>query len=1407
MTVRILLFLLLLSQVVASMDAGANEWTGATSLDVLSIRIHPNRPSRLYLATENGVFATEDEGNTYIALRNGLSSGDVDSLEFDPQNPDIVYALVYGGLFRSTNGGHDWRLIRQTDGAELLLTPRDSGVLYLLGAGREWRILKSIDGGRTWTTAEYTPPVHCLAISPSNPQIMYGGTSKGEVWRSDDGGEFWLRASSATSNAVNRIVVDPRNPDTVYQAPYDKGLLKSMDRGATWRRISDGISLYSHTISDLIVSPTDSNHMVALCHGSIYRSLNGGETWRHIRQSGIYMRAIARSPAAEDLFYAAGEGRLYKTAAGGTKLVPTEPSLPGEWQQRLLIAPKNPDRMYVLRSQGLSRSEDGGRSWRHLDAALPDGYLTEIEVDPRDPDVLFLGVPGAGVYRSVDAGESWHRVLTLPDNDEYEDSWSVAVDPHRPGHLFAVRRGGGYDNTPYIYRSANSGQTWAPAYQGLPFGQLKAFVFDAAPGAVYVGHVAGVFKSTNDGETWLPASALSSGQNLPETAALAADPRNPNVLYCAAFDGGVFKTTDGGLAWFPIGLQGGLPDDTVNRLTVSPHDSTIYALSYGQALTYRSTDGGGNWTSMPSGFRWPTFAPDDPDVLFNLGEVVYKSVDRGQQWYPILYDLRGTRVMQLALDPTDSSVLFALADDVGVYRSVDGSRTWEAAGQGLSGRLSDLVIDPFDNSVLLAAGSDGIFRSNDAGRHWENAHGAKTSSIVVDPSRSGVFYALSRNSRTLYRTLDGGDAWQQIAPGYAVSTIAISRSTPEVLFAGGDKVLIKSTDSGSTWAELNWGSARLPIDSIEVDPEDEAAVRILGCVPIIFEGPLPCQSYQSRDGGQSWTLSQAVRSLERDPLNPYLLYSPEDLRVTFDGGADWVTISAPPAHPQFTQSQPRMAYSRPNLGVFALTLPQEEVAYFPQVGSGRSADGELQTEFLFMNLGETAEVVQVDFFGADGEPMPVALGQLGTQVSFSISLERGETVSLQTGDTGPLQVGSARVRSAIQVRSTAIYGYREQGTQLFEAGVALSDPLRDCTVFVSGSAEGLNTGLAIVNAGEEAALVTLRLYDRDFNLLGSRQLADAVGPLPPHAHTAQFVAELFPELAAVEVKDGLLTLESDQPIAVASLLQTRSERSLKGGGLTLTSMPVLEGRPDGASPASHSFPRRLYLPQVASGRAAPWQMQSSLLFANPGSSPASVKVQFFDPGGRPMAVPLLGDDDTPATEVNLVLESGRSARVASDGHVPLQAGYAVVTVDGDAGAAAVYHGSQAGIPLFDAGLPIVWRYPRQALFASVTGNQNTALALLNTGTEAAHAVATLYGESGTSLGEANLSDLAPLPPGGRIARYLSELFPGVQVANGRITIESDQPLAGVTLRHRDDPGIPYPLDIYLLTVFPVFPLP
>ncbi|MEJ2146309.1 MAG: hypothetical protein P8020_14350 [Acidobacteriota bacterium] len=1388
--------------------AAEGRWTGSKAIDVSLIRFHPDNPSLMYLGTNRGLYVTDDEGRTVTELKRKSPI----ALEFDPTAPDTLYGFFGQELLQSDDGGHEWRLVASWTGPtpqQFVINPITGQSFYVVDSSGS--IARSGDGGKTWADVTPSPSEHAsfLAVSPANPNTLYCGTAEGDVWRSDSGGADWESLPSPPSTgAIHSIVVDPHDPGVVYLSPLGEGLLKSTDGGRNWTRISDPITPYTATIFLVWIDPENPDVLLAR-RGGLYRSLDGGVTWSSAARSPESVGSAFRE-APDGTLYVAGEERLFKSPDHGVNWFSTLPTVEGIDQDKLVIDPQDENRMYVLVGRSVSRSEDAGRSWQDLPAIVPDGIVDDLEVDPHDGRILYAAVAGTGLYESNDRGESWHPLLVRSNDDGNTDWWDVETHPLQAGYLYASREADLPGSPPRIYRSTDGGETWTEGHAGLPDSDVLGFVVDShSLETLYLGTYDGLFKSMDGGESWSPVSDAVSGAPVEQIEAVAADPLNPGVLYCAETNGHddwLYKTTDGGVEWTQIkpSWLGISYSDTIHRLVVSPHDSSVFVQVIGKGI-YKSTDMGAHWTALPQKAQWPVFSLQEPDALYAPG--VMKSTDGGSHWFPLRYDLRFADVSQLVVAPDNSETVFALVNGEGVYKSADSALTWVRVSDGLDLDLGLLVVAPFEPWMLFAAGKDGVFRTSDGGASWQQVSSVAVDELVVDPKTTGTVYAVGR-SEGILKSVDGGDSWTASAAGMNLDALAVSYADPSVLYAGGYNVLIRSSDGGATWTDLDWTSEarRQYIYGINIDPYDPTSVRVNASYDVWFEPPPGTFGvYESRDGGSTWMEFSEDPGSYPDPLHPDLVYAQS--KVSFDGGSSWLTIAEVPGsdNPVFSRSLPRKAYVQGLYGdgVFSLALTQETM-YFPQIGAGRTADGEFQSELVFMNLGPESQV-DLEFIGRDGQPMSLSLEGIGPQFDYSFTLGEGETVSLRTAETGPLQTGYVRFRAGIDVHGTLGYGYSEAGIQRFEAGVPPVESLKDCTIFVERSAEGGTTGLALANIGARAADVTLRLYDSGFNLIDSTTLDQALGgPFEAGAQVARLVGELFGS-EADGLEDGVVTVESDQPLAVTSLLQRQSPAPFPAGNTTLTAMPLIEGRAQGPNPPSAPFAGTLYVPQVADGQAGGLSLHSSLLVTNPLWQPVDVTVEFYDEGGQPMLLPFVAAG--PASQLNLHLASGESRRLTTEGVGALQVGYVVVKSTEKVGVTAVYHCFRGAVPLFEAGVPAVPRHSRYALFGSVTTAQDTAFALVNTGEEAAHGTIRVHDGAGKLLGSRSFEALGSFGPGGHVAKYLSHLFPGLTMENGRVVIESDQPLAGVMLGQHDDPTKAFPQEIYLLTVFPVVAVP
>jgi hypothetical protein len=232
------------------------------------------------------------------------------------------------------------------------------------------------------------------------------------------------------------------------------------------------------------------------------------------------------------------------------------------------------------------------------------GDILALAIDPSAPATVYAGTAdGRGVFKSSNGGESWSLInagLTDPDYPIVPTVLDLAIDPSAPATLYAGTFLG-------VFKSTNGGESWSFITTGLPdIHFVRALAIDPTnPATIYAGTVAnGVFKSTNGGETW---TAVNTGLTNTEVGALAIDPTNPATLYAGTSGAGVFKSTNGGGSWTAAnaGLSGtGFPSGTaVIALAIDPSTpATLYAgTSFGGGGAFKSTHGGGSWSSINSG--------------------------------------------------------------------------------------------------------------------------------------------------------------------------------------------------------------------------------------------------------------------------------------------------------------------------------------------------------------------------------------------------------------------------------------------------------------------------------------------------------------------------------------------------------------------------------------------------------------------------------------------------------------------------------------------------------------------------------------------------------------------------------------------------------------------------------------
>ena len=280
--------------------------------------------------------------------------------------------------------------------------------------------------------------VPTIAVDPSNPSIIYAGTSVSGLFRTVDGGTIWSPANTGlTSPFMLSLAIDPTTPSTVYAGTYG-GVFKSTDTGLNWSPANTGLT--DTTGVQVVIDPSTPSTLYVATLGGVFKSIDGAASW---------------SPA--------------NTGVTSTNL------------QALVIDPMTPSTLYVATyGDGVFKTIDGGATWAASNTGLPGPglFAQDLAIDPLTPTTLFVGLGTTpSVHKSVDGGATW----TESSFGLTSGSFSLLVDPVVPGRVWA-----GMGSS--LHRSNDGGALWGPGSVGFadPNNTTQA-LFATAAGTTYAG--------------------------------------------------------------------------------------------------------------------------------------------------------------------------------------------------------------------------------------------------------------------------------------------------------------------------------------------------------------------------------------------------------------------------------------------------------------------------------------------------------------------------------------------------------------------------------------------------------------------------------------------------------------------------------------------------------------------------------------------------------------------------------------------------------------------------------------------------------------------------------------------------------------------------------------------------------
>ncbi len=638
-------------------------------------------------------------------------SGRIISIDFHPTNPDIVYVgAASGGLWKSDDGGDTWR------------TTTDELPTLAIGA---------------------------ICVLPWNPDIVLIGTGEGTG---------------------------------AYPGLFGVGILKSIDGGETWSTTSLSYPLSDMIGTNVIEANPYTGTILAGARDGLWRSTDEGETWTQIRSAGRWYDVKWKPGDSLRVYAAKGfgtgnnnvkvstdDGLTWNTAGTG------QPPGGEVGKTKIAVSAANPDVIYAnytssvdYQSLGIYRSDDNGATWVPQNTTLnmvnsQGWYNLTLAVDPNDINTVIAG--GVSLYRSTDGGVSLSQTgegfILGNETDVHWDHHAIAYEPGSNSNVWVCTDGG-------VWKSTDDGATWSSRREGLVTYQFYDIcVAQSDPTFMMGGTQDNGIPGRVDPDTWAVSTLIADGM------VCNVDPNNANLIYGEWQFGNHVKSTNGGDSWFSImnGITGSgawvAPVDEDQNQPARLFTSTSHGI-------FRTTNGGGVWEPVgPQTAIWISISPVDGDVVWTVNSSGVKyTTDDAETWQDAAsYGFPVGAETKIHAHPTDVNTAFVTfsgytAGVAHIAITTDMGVSWmDVTGDLPPQPVNTMIVDPLDPIVWYIGTDAGVWSSTNGGVNWVPHEVGLPNAVILD-------LEIRRNARKLVAGTHGRGAWEIDIP--PLSGVAVS---------------------------------------------------------------------------------------------------------------------------------------------------------------------------------------------------------------------------------------------------------------------------------------------------------------------------------------------------------------------------------------------------------------------------------------------------------------------------------------------------------------------------------------------------------------------------------------------------------------------------------------------------------
>jgi photosystem II stability/assembly factor-like uncharacterized protein len=658
------------------------------------------------------------------------------------------------------------------------------------------------------------------------PHLFFFGATGGGVWKSINFGQNWYPVSDKffKSPSIGAIRMAPSNPNIIYAGTGSDGIRSNVIAGK-----------------------------------GVYKSLDQGESWTFIGlEKTAHIGAIEINPSNADIAY---------VAAIGNAFAPNE-------------------------ERGVFKTDDGGNHWKKVLYLNDSIGFSDLELHPinaniiyacswrvdRKPWTIISGTNEGGIYRSIDAGNTWIKLdVGLPNG--FIGKIDLAITPASPDRIYALIEA--ENGSGGVYLSENKGDQWIKisSFSPLldrPFYYCNIDVHPMHPDWILVNATS--FWSSKDlGKTW-QSLHTPHGDNHD----IWINPKQPDI-WIQSNDGGANVTRNAGQTWSPQDNQStaelyqvDIDDQFPYWLYAGQQDNTTIALPV--LPPYNALNRSDNfWIEVGGCETGPAVpVPGNPDLVYanckgRFG-VFNKKTGQEMQYYigasniyghdPDNLTYRFQRVTPIEVSPFDPNIVYYGSQYL--HKTLDGGKSWQRMSPDLTARtpetqvisggpitrditgeeyyssLYDIAVSPLEMGVIYTGSNDGpIHLTRDEGKTWKNITpltlppGGKIDCIEPSVYQKGkayfsvLRYQLGDWKPYIYKTVDYGNSWQLLTNGengipsdYPVRVVREDPKIPGILYAGTEYGLYISLNDGESWFPFQLNLPITPISDIKIKDND-----------------------------------------------------------------------------------------------------------------------------------------------------------------------------------------------------------------------------------------------------------------------------------------------------------------------------------------------------------------------------------------------------------------------------------------------------------------------------------------------------------------------------------------------------------------------------------------------------------